>query len=60
MACEICNQATDESRMLICDACDLGFHMYCINPPLNTVPRGLWECERCQPNIFQNVYKILN
>lgn len=50
MACEICFKSTDDSEMLLCDACDLGFHMSCLNPPLLRVPRGLWECESCQSN----------
>lgn len=35
--------------MLVCDECDLGYHMYCLNPPLNVIPRGRWRCVRCRP-----------
>merc|ERR1712018_413444 len=35
--------------MLICDSCDLGFHMPCHSPPLDTKPSGRWECFRCSP-----------
>ena len=35
--------------MLICDSCDLGFHMACHSPALNTKPSGHWECFRCSP-----------
>ena len=35
--------------MLICDSCDLGFHMACHSPALNTKPSGRWECFRCNP-----------
>lgn len=47
MACEICHQLTDEHRMLVCDSCELGYHLDCLNPPLTRVPRGRWQCERC-------------
>ena len=35
--------------MLICDSCDLGFHMACHSPALDTKPSGRWECFRCSP-----------
>ena len=35
--------------MLICDSCDLGFHMACHSPPLDVKPLGRWECFRCSP-----------
>lgn len=35
--------------MLICDSCDLGFHMACHSPPLDVKPSGRWECFRCSP-----------
>ncbi|KAJ1674826.1 hypothetical protein EV182_002486, partial [Spiromyces aspiralis] len=33
--------------MLICDGCDKGFHMYCLNPPLKAVPPNDWYCDNC-------------
>lgn len=33
--------------MLICDSCDLGYHMVCNKPPLPKKPSGRWECFRC-------------
>ena len=35
--------------MLICDSCDLGFHMACHSPALDAKPSGRWECFRCSP-----------
>ena len=35
--------------MLICDSCDLGFHMACHSPALDVKPSGRWECFRCYP-----------
>jgi len=46
--CEICQKATDEEKMLLCDYCDLAFHMYCLNPPLNAIPEEDWFCNECK------------
>ena len=37
-----------EDQMIICDACDRGFHMDCLVPRLETVPEGEWRCMRCE------------
>lgn len=34
----------DGSNMLECDNCLEGFHMYCLNPPLTTIPDDKWYC----------------
>jgi hypothetical protein len=43
MSCGICGGGADESRMLICDGCDLGYHIYCVTPLLSTIPEGDWH-----------------
>ncbi|XP_049821417.1 PHD and RING finger domain-containing protein 1 isoform X2 [Aethina tumida] len=45
--CEICGQSEYEDRMLLCDGCDLGFHLFCLTPPLDEVPAGRWYCNDC-------------
>jgi hypothetical protein len=47
MSCGICGGGADESRMLICDGCDLGYHIYCVTPLLSTIPEGDWHCTAC-------------
>lgn len=46
--CQVCHQCDREERMLLCDYCDSGFHLECLNPPLDEVPDGDWFCSRCQ------------
>ncbi|XP_049805167.1 serine/arginine repetitive matrix protein 2-like [Schistocerca nitens] len=46
--CQVCHQRDREDRMLLCDYCDSGFHLECLNPPLEAVPDGDWFCSRCQ------------
>lgn len=33
--------------MLLCDQCDNGYHMDCLNPPLVEIPMDDWFCPRC-------------
>lgn len=47
--CEVCGQSDREDRMLLCDGCDLGYHLECLNPPLLDIPPGSWFCNDCSP-----------
>lgn len=49
--CEVCNQANREDRMLLCDGCDLGYHLECLTPPMETVPMEEWFCPDCVYNL---------
>jgi len=46
-ACNACGSAEDGEAMLLCDACDTGFHMFCLKPKVTRVPNGDWFCPRC-------------
>lgn len=54
--CEACGQATDPGRLLLCDDCDISYHTYCLDPPLQNVPKDSWKCKwwvtlwSCNPN----------
>ncbi|OCB85389.1 hypothetical protein A7U60_g7699 [Sanghuangporus baumii] len=45
--CEICHRRNRGTEMLLCDGCDCGFHMFCLVPPLTSVPKGQWFCHTC-------------
>ncbi|RPD66829.1 hypothetical protein L226DRAFT_529234 [Lentinus tigrinus ALCF2SS1-7] len=45
--CEICLKKDQGEKMLICDGCDCGFHMFCLDPPLSNIPKGQWFCHLC-------------
>ena len=48
IACEKCGLVDfDSTPMLLCDGCNKGFHIDCINPPLICVPEGEWFCTNC-------------
>ncbi|KAF7278248.1 hypothetical protein GWI33_008604 [Rhynchophorus ferrugineus] len=53
--CEICGSNDHEDRLLLCDGCDLGFHLYCLTPPLDEVPEGSWYCNDCGPSVNVNI-----
>ncbi|MPC59572.1 PHD and RING finger domain-containing protein 1 [Portunus trituberculatus] len=45
--CEVCNECDREERLLLCDGCDLGYHLECLDPPLDQVPVEEWFCPSC-------------
>lgn len=45
--CEQCQGGAHEQSMLLCDRCDRGWHLYCLTPPLSSVPPGNWYCFDC-------------
>ncbi|KAG7298923.1 hypothetical protein JYU34_017381 [Plutella xylostella] len=45
--CEICGSSDSEETMLLCDGCDLGYHMACLTPPLDQIPIDQWFCPDC-------------
>ena len=48
MRCVICDLGDDENKMVLCDGCDAGYHLYCLKPKLSQVPRGRWFCPACE------------
>jgi hypothetical protein len=47
LVCELCNGGHLEDKIILCDRCDKGFHMFCLTPPLTSVPEGDWMCPLC-------------
>ncbi|KIK47402.1 hypothetical protein CY34DRAFT_74016, partial [Suillus luteus UH-Slu-Lm8-n1] len=50
--CEICQEKGDDERILLCDFCDRGWHMDCMQPPLEETPPGTWHCPMCPPSLL--------
>ncbi|KAJ4839433.1 hypothetical protein Tsubulata_025340 [Turnera subulata] len=42
--CVICDNGGD---LLCCDTCPNTYHLECLNPPLEFVPPGDWQCPSC-------------
>ncbi|KAG5457713.1 MAG: hypothetical protein BJ554DRAFT_2204 [Olpidium bornovanus] len=45
--CELCQEAEPECDLLVCDKCERGFHIQCVSPSLESVPKGRYLCEDC-------------
>jgi histone demethylase JARID1 len=45
--CHNCGRGDAEEAMLLCDGCDDSYHTFCLNPPLNEIPKGDWRCPCC-------------
>ncbi|CDR99813.1 regulator Ustilago maydis 1 protein (Rum1) [Sporisorium scitamineum] len=45
--CEICLRGEDGLNMLLCDECNRGYHMYCLQPALTSIPKSQWFCPPC-------------
>merc|ERR1712223_115243 len=37
----------DEANIILCDECDISYHIYCMEPKLPHVPTGTWKCKWC-------------
>jgi len=46
--CPGCNKEEgNHGLMVLCDACDRGYHPRCVDPPLDEIPSTEWYCPSC-------------
>ena len=45
--CSTCGSPDYPDTMLICEGCQEGYHLDCLEPPLDTIPEGHWYCLSC-------------
>jgi hypothetical protein len=59
--CEACCDFINDKYMVLCDYCDDGYHIYCLNPPLEKIPRGVFSCDPCkkQLKLMKETEKIM-
>lgn len=36
--CKVCSGKNDYDKILLCDECDYGYHLTCLDPPLQKIP----------------------
>ncbi|GLV43661.1 uncharacterized protein CBL_07012 [Carabus blaptoides fortunei] len=59
--CEVCGMSDREDRLLLCDGCDLGYHLECLDPPMDTVPIEEWFCSECRiPTMLRDLEQADN
>lgn len=56
LLCEICAAGHCEDKIILCDRCDKGFHLFCLSPPLDDVPDGEWICPHCISRDNDNLF----
>ncbi|PAV85356.1 hypothetical protein WR25_12784 isoform B [Diploscapter pachys] len=44
---EYCRVCKETGSLLCCESCPSSYHAYCLNPPLEEIPDGDWNCPRC-------------
>ncbi|KHN28534.1 Histone-lysine N-methyltransferase ATXR6 [Glycine soja] len=47
VSCEVCSGGHSPSKLILCDKCDRGYHLFCLRPILPYVPKGSWFCPSC-------------
>ncbi|KAJ1921622.1 hypothetical protein IWQ60_006714 [Tieghemiomyces parasiticus] len=45
--CNVCGGKEDEDKTLVCEECQMYFHMACLPTPLTEVPDEDWFCHHC-------------
>ncbi|BAT83083.1 Histone-lysine N-methyltransferase [Vigna angularis] len=45
--CQECGSGHSPAKLLLCDKCDRGYHLFCLRPVLPSVPKGSWFCGSC-------------
>ncbi|CEG36091.1 PHD Zn-finger protein [Plasmopara halstedii] len=46
-ACEVCKKSDREDEIMLCDDCNAEYHIFCLDPPLQSVPDESWYCPKC-------------
>jgi hypothetical protein len=46
--CVVCSCVENEESMILCDKCNKGFHLWCLDEPRIRIPRGKWFCQDCE------------
>ncbi|KAL3823005.1 hypothetical protein ACHAXA_008145 [Cyclostephanos tholiformis] len=42
--CKVCGRDADHANLLLCESCNDEYHIYCLTPPLDSVPEGDFFC----------------
>ncbi|XP_054452697.1 autoimmune regulator [Anoplopoma fimbria] len=45
-----CSVCKDGGELICCDGCPQAFHLNCLDPPITSIPSGIWRCEWCCGN----------
>uniref|UniRef100_A0A8C5QHH3 PHD finger protein 21A n=1 Tax=Leptobrachium leishanense TaxID=445787 RepID=A0A8C5QHH3_9ANUR len=48
--CSVCKKS---GQLLMCDTCSRVYHLDCLEPPLKSIPKGMWICPKCQDQMLK-------
>ncbi|XP_041445745.1 PHD finger protein 21A isoform X4 [Xenopus laevis] len=48
--CSICRKS---GQLLMCDTCSRVYHLDCLEPPLKSIPKGMWICPKCHDQMMK-------
>ena len=58
--CSTCGTKKDSDKLLCCELCPAVYHLYCLKPPLKSIPAGDWFCTHCRSILgLEHVEKFL-
>lgn len=43
----------------MCDTCSRVYHLDCLDPPLKTIPKGMWICPKCQDQVLFDRWGVM-
>nr|XP_018914523.1 PREDICTED: E3 ubiquitin-protein ligase UHRF1-like [Bemisia tabaci] len=47
--CHVCGKKDEPAQQLMCDECNMPYHIWCLNPPLESIPDiDEWYCAECK------------
>lgn len=41
----LCRNPGEDTKMLVCDMCDKGYHTFCLQPAMESLPTNGWRCK---------------
>ncbi|XP_028584521.2 PHD finger protein 21B isoform X4 [Podarcis muralis] len=50
---EYCSACKRGANLQSCGTCPRAYHLNCLDPPLKTVPKGVWVCPKCQEKVLK-------
>ncbi|KFB42218.1 AGAP006133-PA-like protein [Anopheles sinensis] len=55
--CRVCHRLGD---LLCCETCPAVFHLECVEPPLENIPNGDWQCQLCKAHKVSGVIDCIS
>ncbi|KAG8184447.1 hypothetical protein JTE90_002296 [Oedothorax gibbosus] len=47
-SCHACGGKDAPEKQIMCDECDFAYHLWCLKPPLESLPEDDWYCPECK------------